>query len=285
MAEISDLDPTDANNIARWPENMQFRGVNNAGRADEGLLARWFLDTNGSVVSSGSSNAYAITSSRVISALVTNTVMAFTANFANTGAATLNLNALGAATIKRPNGGDLLASDIVSGQTCLVIYKSPNWMLINAPGSPSGADLDAIEALTGVGVARRTGTNTWALDDGTTAIVFEKDAGGEVLPTGVLGDCQVPFACTITGVTLLADQTGSCVVDIWKDTFANYPPTNADTITAAAKPTISASNKYTDAVLSGWNTAIVALDTLRFNLDSNSSITRLAIILRVRRYI
>jgi hypothetical protein len=287
VAEIGSLDPVDANNIARWPEGMQFRQVNNSARADEGLLARWFRDTNGSISSSGSPNAYALTSGRTISSLVNNTMMAFTANFTNTGAAALNLNGLGAKSLLRPNGNPLIASDIVSGQTCLVIYKSATdqWFLINAPGSPTGADLDAIEALTGVGVARRTGTNTWALDDGTTAITFEKDNAGLVLPTGALGDAQVPFACTITGVTLLADQSGSCVVDIWKRDYASYPPTVGQTITAAAKPTISATTKYTDATLTGWTTAVAAGDTLRFNLDSVSTITRLTIILKVKRFI
>lgn len=284
MAEISDFDPVDANNVARWPENMQFRAVNNAGRADEGLLARWFRDTNGSLASSGSPNAYAVTTNQA-TALVDNLELIFTANFANTGAATLNRNGAGASPIKRPNGGDLLANDIVTGQPVHVIRKAPNWVLVNAPGSPTGADLDAIEALTGVGVARRTGTNTWALDDGTTAIVLEKDSPDTDLVAGVLGDSQIPFACTITGVTLLADQSGSCVVDIWKDTFANYPPTVADTITAAAKPTISTAIKYTDATLIGWTTAVAANDTLRFNLDSVATIRRLTIILKVKRFI
>jgi hypothetical protein len=160
--------------------------------------------------------------------------------------------------------------------------------LINAPGSPSGGNLDAIQALTGLGVARRTSAGpppTWALDDGTTMICFEKDGNGNVLPTGVLGDVQVPFASTITGVTLLADQTGSCVVDIWKQTFASYPPTVTQTITASALPTISSSNKFNDTTLTGWTTSIAANDCLRYNLNSVTSITRLTILLRVKRYI
>src|SRR5262249_48699124 len=145
---------------------------------------------------------------------------------------------------------------------------------------PSGGDLDAIEALTGVGVARRTGVNTWSLDDGTTMVCFEKDNNGNVLPTGVLGDVQVPFAATITGVTLLADQTGSCVVDIWKQVYASYPPTVTQTITASALPTISATNKYTDSTLTGWTTSIAAGDCIRYNLNSVSSITRITVLLK-----
>src|SRR4029079_8241351 len=50
------------------------------------------------------------------------------------------------------------------------------------------------------------------------------DGGGAVITTGVKGDVQIPFAGTIAAVTLLADVSGSIVIDIWKDSYANYPP-------------------------------------------------------------
>ena len=134
MAEIQDLLATDASNIARWPENMPFSGVNDAGRADEGILARWYKDSDGSITASGSSNAFSITSNRTIAAYFNNLVMLFTANFSITGAATLNLNGLGAKAIKRPNGDALLTGDIVSSQPVHVIYKSgtDQWYLLAA---------------------------------------------------------------------------------------------------------------------------------------------------------
>ena len=51
--EITDLKITDASNTDRWPEGMSPSAVNNAGRALEGILARWFEDTNGSIISTG----------------------------------------------------------------------------------------------------------------------------------------------------------------------------------------------------------------------------------------
>jgi hypothetical protein len=134
MAEIQDLSATDASNTGRWPENMPFSGVNDAGRADEGLLARWYKDTDSSITASGSSNAFAITSNRVIAALFNNLVMAYTANFSITGACTLNLNGLGAKSLKRFNGTDLVSGDIISGQPVVVIYKSSGdqWFVMSA---------------------------------------------------------------------------------------------------------------------------------------------------------
>lgn len=158
---------------------------------------------------------------------------------------------------------------------------------LNLQGALSGAgtaDLSAIEALTGVGLLKRTATNTWALDTITTALTFVANGSGSVLATGILGDLVVPYAMVITEATMLADQSGSAVVDIWKDSYANYPPTILDTITASAKPTISTAVKSTDATLTGWTTSIAAGATLRFNLDSVTTITRLTIILKGTRF-
>lgn len=117
----------------------------------------------------------------------------------------------------------------------------------------------------------------------TGSINFMIDGGGEVISTGIKGDIEVPIGCTITQVTLVADQTGSIVIDIWKDTYANFPPTVADTITASAKPTISAATKSQDSTLTGWTTSIAAGSVLRFNVDSASTITRVTLSLKVTR--
>lgn len=112
-------------------------------------------------------------------------------------------------------------------------------------------------------------------------ITFIIDGGGATITTGIKGDLEIPFACTINRVTVLADQSGSIVVDIWKDTYANYPPTVADTITASAKPTLSSAAKSQDATLTGWTTAITAGDTLRYNVDSITTCQRVVISLKV----
>jgi hypothetical protein len=118
---------------------------------------------------------------------------------------------------------------------------------------------------------------------GGRAIVFTIDGGGSAITTGIKGDLQIPFACTINSATLLADQSGSIVIDVWKDTYANYPPTDSDSITASAPPTISSATKSTDSTLTGWTTSITLGDTLRFNVDSITTITRAVLVLGVTR--
>lgn len=158
---------------------------------------------------------------------------------------------------------------------------------LNFTGALSGdgvADLAAIEALTGKGVLKRVGTADWALDTVTTALEFSFNGNGGVVPTGIVGDMVAPYDMVITEVTLLGDQSGSIVVDIWKDTYAHYPPTVADTITASALPTISTATKATDATLTGWTKTVSAGDTFRFNVNSVTSITRFTLIIKGTRF-
>ncbi len=115
----------------------------------------------------------------------------------------------------------------------------------------------------------------------TRVIAFVIDGGGSVITTGVKGDLAVPFACTIVAAELLADQSGSIVLDVWKDVYANYPPTVLDTITASAKPTLASALKAVDNTLTGWTTAIAAGDTLRVNVDSVATLTRCTLQLTV----
>ena len=109
------------------------------------------------------------------------------------------------------------------------------------------------------------------------------DNGTNVIPTGVNGNIIIPFDCTISQWTLLANESGSLVIDIWKDGFANYPPTDADSITASAPPTITSSDKGQSSTLTGWSPDLLAGDVLRFNVDSVTTIKAVDINLVILR--
>lgn len=117
----------------------------------------------------------------------------------------------------------------------------------------------------------------------TSSVQFVIDGGGSAITTGVKGDIRFPFACTITKVSVLADQSGSIVLDLWKDTYANYPPTVADTITASAKPTLSSATKAEDSTLTGWTKPIAAGSSIRVNVDSITTITRAVLVIEYQR--
>jgi len=135
-------------------------------------------------------------------------------------------------------------------------------------------------------------SSNWAYDHAASKTVhhtnlagieFIIDGGGSVITTGIKGDLEIPFACTITAVTTLADQSGSIVVDIWKQAYADYPPEDANSITSSTPPTLSSAIKAQDTTLTSWTTAIAAGDTLRFNVDSITTCERVLISLKVTK--
>jgi len=115
------------------------------------------------------------------------------------------------------------------------------------------------------------------------SVVLIIDGGGAAITTGEKGHISLPFAGEIVSAELEADQSGSIVIDIWKDTFANFPPTDADSITASAPPTLSSDDSVLDSTLTGWTTAFSAGDIMAFNVDSASTVNRVTLTLKVRR--
>lgn len=122
----------------------------------------------------------------------------------------------------------------------------------------------------------------------THSIEVAIDGGGAVLTTGIKGYLEVPFDLTITQATLLADQSGSVVVDIFKCSYADFDassthPVSGDKITASAPPTISTATKSQDATLSGWTTDVEAGSILGFNINSATTIQRVMLSLTYTR--
>jgi hypothetical protein len=117
--------------------------------------------------------------------------------------------------------------------------------------------------------------DTSADDD---AIEFVIDGGGTAITTGVKGFLEIPYACTISRVTLLADQSTSTVIDLWVDSYANYPPDNDDSITdAGTSPTITTATKSQDSTLTSWTTSLTKGQIIGFNVDSNDNAERITV--------
>ncbi len=171
-----------------------------------------------------------------------------------------------------------------------VLYSAASFTTISVAGQ-SDVVADAIaDTLTLVAGSRITITTNAGTDTITIAqpaeiapVGITIDGGGSAITTGLKGYIEVPYAGTIVGWTLLGDQTGSMVMDVWKDSYANYPPTVADTIAGTEKPTITAGVKGQDLSLTTWTTSVAAGDILGFNVDSCSSITRAHLIIRIQR--
>lgn len=114
--------------------------------------------------------------------------------------------------------------------------------------------------------------------DDIISITYIIDGGGSAITTGSKGYLEIPFDCTITGWTLLADQTGSIVIDVKKCTYNNFPTTSS--IAGSEKPTLSSARKNQDLSLSTWTTSVSAGDILEFVVESASTVTRVTLGIR-----
>ncbi len=127
--EVKDLSSTDASNTgtaanAGFPENMPPSDVNNAARALEGMIARWYTDWRGVLRDYGAANTVKVTPERTIGALFDGLTIAFKVTTTNTGAATLQLGSLTAKTIKKHHDQDLASGDLEAGSQAVVTYHA-----------------------------------------------------------------------------------------------------------------------------------------------------------------
>lgn len=151
---------------------------------DLGLL----VDQDGSQIyaaDGGGTDAYAITLSPALTAYATGQVFHFYANTANTGAATLNVNSLGAKTIKKHHDQDLADNDIEAGQLVTVIYDGTNFQmqsqLGNAPPTLNYAHVELNE------VSDLTTSSTSFGDIATSVLTLSLTTTGNPVKVGFVG--------------------------------------------------------------------------------------------------
>jgi hypothetical protein len=123
----------------------------------------------------------------------------------------------------------------------------------------------------------RTDTlNAYSLDLSTKlrgSFGLTVDGAGSVITTGQKGYAIIPYDGTITGWSVISDQIGNCVLDVWK-TSGGTIPTLLDTITGTEKPTLSSQQINSNLSLTSWTTSVTLGDVVSFNVDSASTITR-----------
>jgi hypothetical protein len=170
--------------------------------------------------------------------------------------------------VYRAGGTDVTLADGGTGQS----LTDPNADRIMFWDDSAGL-ITWLDWATSTGVEITGTTIQMTSNQRTLGINYTIDGGGSVITTGSKRGIRVPFACTITAWAIGLDQSGSIVIDIWKDTQANYPPTVADTITASAKPTVTTAVQNSSSTLTGWTTTVNAGDWLFFNVDSVTSAT------------
>jgi len=112
----------------------------------------------------------------------------------------------------------------------------------------------------------------------TIGMVF--DGGGSPPTVASVGYIVAQFSGTIDQWSIVADVSGSAVIDVWK--AAGAIPTIANTIAGSEKPTLSTQQLNSDTSLTTWTTAVTAGDVFGFKIDSVTTCTRLTVEVRVQ---
>lgn len=140
--EIFDWDATAGNNNAAppngWPEFMQYGEVNNSAREGMAVLKRFYAAAiGGTLVTSGTSTAYTLTSGQTFAAYANGQRFAFVAHATSTGAVTLNVDGKGAVAVVDARGNALGAGDLVQNGIYEVIKTATSFRIVNSLTSSS----------------------------------------------------------------------------------------------------------------------------------------------------
>jgi hypothetical protein len=142
-------------------------------------------------------------------------------------------------------------------------------------GSPPGGGNPFIPVPGPAGPTGPTGATGSGIGSPYGALYYVIDGNGAPPTTGLRGTMELPTNATVTGWSLIADQTGSAVVDVLKSTY-NLFPSNAS-ITGTDTPTLVAEQKNANFAETAWASSLSSGDVLQINLVSCSTCTRLCL--------
>jgi hypothetical protein len=115
---------SNSDSTINWAEGQLPSTVNGSARAEMAALASFRDDINGSLTTAGSSNAYTITTNIAFTAYATGLMVAFKANHVNTGAATLNVNSIGAKALRTQDDAALQPGQIANNGQYFAKYDA-----------------------------------------------------------------------------------------------------------------------------------------------------------------
>lgn len=210
------------------------------------------LDAIRYAADAGATDAYAITLSPVPTSYYAGMVVVFKANTSNTGACTLDVNALGVKDIKKFGVGGIQAlgdNDITTAQAVLVVYDGTQFILIgntNQITSPANTNIEITPGGTGVIKAKTTvqlrmfGVSTdQATGDGKAGFCATEELNGFNL-VGIRKDNDTA-GTTGTESTQIRRVRAGTPVDMLS-TPITVDSTEQSSSTAATPPVINTSN-------------------------------------------
>lgn len=292
---------TDAFTVTRAQENTSAVAHNTAAKTYQVAIvptrkmiqdidARLSDGLNSYAADTGAANAYIITLAPAPTAYAAGQCFRFKATNANTSASTLNVNGLGAKSIKGNGGASLASGEIQAGQMVTVQYDGTNFQLTSQSLSPStiqagtyfyGADTGSANAYAAT-MSPAPGTYTTGL---RVAIkIANTNTGASTLNLNGLGTKNIktyigptlsdpgPGSLTVgTVVELLYDGTQFLIqagkVTGGENLVASYVCSAASSLAITG---LTAGRRYKVVYNLLWNTSTGVLQ-LRFNNDSGGN--------------
>jgi len=206
--------------------------------------------------SSAGTDTYAITLSPALLGYVTGACYTFTADVANVGTATLNINARGAKTITKAVGGvttDLSDNDIRAGQVVNVCYDGTNMQMQSAAGN---------------GLSANSGIRNFGASF---------DGGGSALTTRQSLPIVVPYACTISAWNILVAPSGTATVKLWKIASGTAIPTISNVINTSGIAISTGTAVRSTTVTDFTTTTVAANDIIIFSVTAVATATQLVV--------
>src|SRR5690348_10955309 len=96
-----------ADGSVNWSEGQAPSSVNNSARAEMASFAMWREDNSGTLLTSGSTTAYTVSSKQVSTAVADGHTIAVNFHATNDSAATLNVDSIGAKQLQMVAGTNL----------------------------------------------------------------------------------------------------------------------------------------------------------------------------------
>lgn len=191
-------DDADSGSGINWAEDQAPSTVNDSARSLMAEIAKWVKDTNGALVTTGSSSAYAVTTNQTILAHTAPVMLAIEANHTSTGASTIAIDSLATKPLKRSNGAAIQAGDIVSGSIYLIAYEpgADVYLCLNVAGNYDPTNV----AITGGSI---TGLTTLSATEATFG-----NTGLHVLDTNATHDLIIKPGSNLTADHTLTITTG-----------------------------------------------------------------------------
>jgi hypothetical protein len=173
-------------------------------------------------------------------------------------------------TLTRSSAGVLAVEGVtVSLNSTSAVHTASTIELGAASDTTISRASAGVLAVEGVNLARAT-------DVITQSVVVHFGDGTNEIADGDQRVFSIPVAHTLIRWRILASEftagsTGSIVFDVWRDTYANFPPSVTETI-STSKPTLTTAAAAEDSTITDWTEAGSAGDVYLVNVDSCTSV-------------